>query len=173
MAEKEFLSIVNGQTTLVKAVSTPAGTANAGDIVAYDSTGHIKEEALPSGVGAATVVAPAVEALGAGSLVNLFDDGGSLGVRLADNSNARPAHGFVKVAFDQAATATIYRLGVTNAQLSGLTIAIRYYLGTAGAVTDTPLDPQDDDNTGKIHQHVGFATSATELNTVDDLVVVL
>ena len=67
----------------------------------------------------------------------------------------------------------MYPLDGTNAQLTGLTIGTRYWLGTAGAVTDTPLDETDTGNANKISQYLGVAKSATELVTDDDGYVVL
>lgn len=49
-----------------------------------------------------------------------------------------------------------------------------YWLGTAGAVTDTPLDENNDvANANKISQYLGKGKSVTELITTDDSYVVL
>lgn len=94
-------------------------------------------------------------------------------MRLADNSNARPATGFVKASFASGVDATVYPLDSTNDQLSGLTVGTVYYLGTIGGVIATPLDAADDANTGKIDQRLGIAKSDTELLTDDYDYVVL
>ena len=69
--------------------------------------------------------------------------------------------------------ALVYPLDGVNANLSGLTPGAEYWLGTAGAVTDTPLDENDVANANKISQYIGKAKSATELITTDDSYVVL
>lgn len=115
----------------------------------------------------------ASEALAAGRFVNLYANAGVLNARLADNSNNRPAHGFVRSAAASAATATVYPMDGINSALTGLTIGGTYYLGTAGAALATPLDATDTANNGKIDQKLGVAKSATELLTDDYDYVVL
>ena len=66
-----------------------------------------------------------------------------------------------------------YPLDGANAQLTGLTIGARYWLGTAGGVTATPLDETDVANVNKISQYLGVAKSTTELVTDDQGYVVL
>ncbi len=88
--------------------------------------------------------------------------------RLADNSNGRQADGFVVTEFLAAATATVYPLDGVNANLTGLTIGAEYWLGTAGGVTATALDPTDVANVNKIDQLLGVAKSTTELITEDN-----
>ena len=167
MAAKSFLRLVAGKYKAIQAVVTSAGAANDGDIIALDSTGKIDNSVLPVGVGPDIEMLPVSDASGlsAGDYVNIFDDGGTFSVRLADNSNGRPAHGFVKANFADAATASVYFEG-SNTDLSGL-VAGRVYLGTAGGVIQTPLEPITD--TGKIFQLLGEAVSATAVNTdIDD-----
>ena len=115
----------------------------------------------------------ASEAIGAGKFYNRFADAGVLKARLADNSNARPAHGFVREAIAADATGTGYPLDSVNTALTGLTLGARYYLGTAGGVLAAPLDATDAANAGKIDQKLGMAKSATELTTDDYDYVVL
>lgn len=168
-----FLARVAGRTKQILATVISAGAGNAGDIVALDSTGRLDESVLPLGIGADTSQAVASETVGAGKFVNYHDDGGTFSVRLADNSNGRHADGFVLEEFAAAATATVYPLDGTNAELAGLTIGARYWLGTAGGVTATPLDETDVANANKVSQYLGVAKSATELITDDDGYVVL
>jgi len=168
-----FLARVAGKTKQIIATVVSAGAGNAGNIVALDSAGRLDESVLPVGIGADTTQAVASEILGAGKFVNYHDNAGVFSARLADNSNGRQADGYVLEEFASAATATVYPLDGTNAQLTGLTIGTRYWLGTAGAVTDTPLDETDTGNANKISQYLGVAKSATELVTDDDGYVVL
>lgn len=170
---KAFLARVAGRTRQILATVVSAGVANAGDIVGLGPDGRLDESVLPVGIGANTTQATASEAIGAGKFVNYHESGGALAVRLADNSNGRHADGFVLEAVSSAGTATVYPLDGTNAQLTGLTVGGRYWLGTAGGVTAAPLDETDAANANKISQYLGVAKSATELVTDDDGYVVL
>ncbi|HCP54605.1 MAG: hypothetical protein CMK72_00970 [Pseudomonadaceae bacterium] len=172
MAQK-FQTLIDGVKHLVEALVTSTGASDAGKIPALGSDGRLDSSVMPVGIGAQTTQAVASEVLGAGSFVNYHENAGVFSVRLADNSNARQADGFVLAAVASAATATVYPLDSTNAQLTGLTIGGRYFLGTAGAVTDTPLDETDAGNVNKVSQYLGVAKSATELVTDDDGYVVL
>ena len=173
MATQGFLARVAGKTKQIFATATSAGAADAGKIPALDSTGRIDTSMMPLGLGANTTQATASEAIGAGKFINFWDNAGVFSMRLADNSNGRHADGFVLEAVAEAATATVYPLDGTNAELTGLTIGARYWLGTAGSVTATPLDETDAGNANKISQYLGVAKSATELVTDDDGYVVL
>lgn len=162
-----FLARVAGKTKQVFAILASAGAGDSGKIPALDAAGRLDNSFMPLGIGAATNEAVASEALGAGKFVNFFNDGGVFSARLADNSNGRPAHGFVETAFSAAATATVYPLDGVNANLTGLTIGAEYWLGTAGGVISTALDPADVANVNKVCQSLGEAKSATELVTDD------
>ena len=113
---------------------------------------------MPLGVVPEVVTAPAFEDLSAGNFVNFFSDSGTFSIRKADNSNGRQADGFVKAAFLTGATVTAYTDG-TNANVSGLTIGTRYFLGTAGGTSATVPAA----GAGVLVQPLGIAKSATEL----------
>lgn len=166
MADK-LIQLVNGKLTQVEATVTSAGAANAGDAVALDGTGKLDLSVLPTGIGPDVTVAEASENLSAGVYVNIWNDLGTPKVRLADNSNGRDAHGFVKDAVTTGNPATVYFEGA-NDDLTGLTPGARYYLGTAGAATATPpVAPA-----AQISQFLGVAISTTAINTdVDDCVI--
>jgi len=168
-----FLSSVTGLTKQLYALVTSAGAADAGKIVATGSDGRLDNSLMPLGIGAATTQATASESMGAGVFVNFHDVGGVFSARLADNSNGRYADGFVKESFAADATATVYPVDGTNSELTGLTVSARYWLGTAGAVTATPLDATDVANVNKVSQYLGVAKSATELVTDDRGFVIL
>lgn len=172
MAQK-FLVRQSGKTKQKEATATSAGVADAGKVPALDSAGKLHMSMMPNGIGAETQVLPASENLSAGAFVNIFSDSGVAKVRLADNSNGRPADGYVIESVTAAADATVYPLDGTNSQLSGLTPGAEYWLGTAGGVIDTPLGESDPTNANKISQYLGKAKSATELITTDDSYVVL
>lgn len=165
MAAQGFLARVAGKTKQLFGLQSSAGSADAGKLIATDSTGKLDSSFLPTGIGANTVTGTASEALTAGAFVNLFDNSGAMGVRLADNTNGRPAHGYVNSAVASAAAATVYRLNTVNSNLSGLSPGDDYWLGTAGGVVSTALDPATD--TGKVDQYLGVAKSATELVTTE------
>lgn len=169
----KLLQRKNGKTQQYTPATQSAGAADAGKAVALNTSGKIDSTMMPDGVGAATRTAPASEALTAGAFINEYANNSALAVRLADNSNTRPATGFVKVAVASGGTATIWPLDSTNDQLSSLTIGTDYYLGTAGGVLATPLDATDTAQAGKIDQRLGRARSATELVTDDYDYVVL
>jgi len=167
MAGQGFLARVAGKTKQLFGLQSSAGAADAGKIIATDSTGKLDASFLPAGIGANTVTATTTEALTAGAFVNLFDNNGTMGARLADNSNGRAAHGYVNSAVASGVAATVNRLNTVNANRSGLTAGKEYWLGTAGGVLATPLDPTDVANVGKADQYLGIAKSATELVTAE------
>ena len=172
MAQR-FMTLLSGLRTMVEALVTSSGAADAGKIIATNADGKLDASLLPAGIGANVQIVDASEAIGAGKFVNLWNDAGTLKARLADNSNGRHAHGFVKDAVASGNPATIYPLDVSNTALVGLTVGSRYYLGTAGGTISTPLDPLDVANANKVHQYLGIALSATELITDDDSYVTL
>lgn len=173
MATQGFLARVAGKTKQIFAIATSAGAADAGKIPALDSTGRIDTSMMPVGIGANTTQATASEAIGAGKFINYWDNAGVFSMRLADNSNGRQADGYVTAAVASGAVGAGYPLDGTNAQLTGLTVGTRYWLGTAGGVTPTPLNEADAGNANKISQYLGVAKSTTELVTDDQGHVVL
>ncbi|ADU99456.1 hypothetical protein [Alicycliphilus denitrificans] len=172
MAQR-FLARISGKTKQMEAKAASAGAGDAGKIPALGPDGKLDMSMMPAGIGADTQIIPASEALSAGNFVNIWSDAGAAKVRLADNSNGRPADGYVLDAVSSAADATVYPLDGTNSELTGLAPGAEYWLGTAGGVTNTPLDETDAGNANKISQYLGKAKSATELITVDDGYVVL
>lgn len=161
---KKYIELLNGKLATKEATVASAGAANAGEVVALDSTGKIDVSVLPVGVGPDVKLLEASEDLLAGQYVNIFDVSGTPKVRLADASNGRDAHGFVKEAYLSGAIATVYFEG-PNDDLSSLIVGGRCYLNTAGTVTQSPR------STG-IHQFLGIAVTATEINTdIDDCIL--
>lgn len=161
-----------GVTKQYTPVQTSAGAADAGKIPALGTDGKLDTSLYNVG-GDPSYPITASEAIGVGKFFNLQSDSGTLKARLADNSNGRPAHGFVRVAVAAAAQGTGYPLDVVNNSLTGLTVGTVYYLGIAGAVIAAPLDATVAGNAGYIDQKLGMATSATELATDDYDYVVL
>lgn len=168
MAAKTLLRLVSGKLKAIQATIISAGAGNDGDIVALDSSGKFDVSVLPVGVGPDVKNMVTSENLAAGDYVNIYDNVGTITARLADNSNGRNCHGFVKDAVTSPAAVNVYFEG-PNDDLSGLTLGARYYLSTVGQATATPLTPVTD--TGKNHQFLGVAISATEINTdIDDVI---
>lgn len=168
-----FLARVAGKTRQIFGLAVSAGAADAGKLTALGPDGRFHLSMMPLGIGAQTTQATASEAIGAGKFVNFFDNGGVFSMRLADNSNGRPADGFVNEAVASAAVGSAYPLDGTNAGVTGLVVGARYWLGTAGGTLAVPLDEADAGNASKISQYLGVAKSATELVTNDDGYVVL
>lgn len=160
MANK-YMTLENGKKVLGKSKDVSAGAADAGQIVSLNAAGLIDPSMLED---SDVTSIPAFEDLSAGDYVNLFDDGGTLKARKADNSNGRDAHGYVKDTVVSPAAVNVYFEGA-NANLSGLTKGARIYLDTVGGVTEVPLDPTLPANDAKIHQFLGVAISNTEVNT--------
>ena len=172
MANKKFMSIVGGKNELIAGVSSSAGAGNAGDLIALDSTGKLDVSMLPVGVGPDVKVHPASEALAAGNYVNIWNDAGTIKVRLADNSNGREAHGFVLTSALEGADAVVYFEGPNTAAPIG-TVNNRVYLGVAGGVVTTALDIYAPANEGKLHQFLGIYIDTDEVNTdIDDYVII-
>ncbi len=165
MADK-YIKLEDGKLKEAISTDTSTGIAEAGDIVSVGTDGKLDPSLLPTGVGPDVLFAPATENIGIGDYVNIFDNAGTPSVRLADNSNGREAHGFVKEAVTSGSNATVFFEGA-NDVLTGLTPGARYYLDTAGGATSTaPSAPA-----ATISQYVGIAVSATAINTdIDDCI---
>lgn len=167
----KVLQRVAGKTQQYTPVVTSSGAASAGKIPALGSDGKLDSSMYNSGSGTTTQAIVSSDALSAGSFVNKYSNNGTINVRLADNSNSRPAHGFVLAAVAANGTATVYPLDGLNTQMTGLTPGVEYFLGTAGGVV-TALDATTA-TTGTLDQKLGVAYSATELDTEDYDYVVL
>lgn len=160
MANK-YISQAAGVLTEVEGLVASAGAGDAGKIPALDAAGKLSSTLLPASATEDTISVTVSEATGltAGDAVNIFDSTGPK-VRLADASNGRPAHGFVKSTYADAASAVVYKEG-TNDQLTGMTPgAVQYLSGTTpGAVTATPPSTAT-----HLVQRLGVAYAATELD---------
>jgi hypothetical protein len=162
----DYVALVNGRPTLRAANSTSAGVADAGKIPKLDSAGKLDATLMPTGLGSDSKVMTAIEAIAARDFVNVT----TTGIRKADASNDRPAHGFVLAAIANAATGTVFFEGTVTG-LTGLTIGSRYFLsdsvpGTAVLTSPTPA-------AGKISQEVGVAISVTEISFEPQQAIVL
>lgn len=139
--------------------TTSAGAADAGKIVALNSSGQIDASMMPTGTGQQAVTVTASENISAGALINFWLNGATLNMRNADNtSTGKAADGFVTSAVTNGSSGTAFVAGL-NTALSGLTIGATYYLGTVGTITTTPPAAAS----GSIVQAVGKATAANTL----------
>lgn len=164
MSDK-YLSIgADGRDTEIEATATSTGVAEAGKIPALDGTGRLDPSLMPVGVGPDVSNLEATENISSGKYVNIWDDGGTPKVRLADNSNDRPAHGFVKDTVLSGANVNVFFEG-PNLNVTGRTPGARQFLGVNGGVTETrPVAPA-----ALIVQFLGIAVSTTAINTdIDD-----
>lgn len=190
---QKVLSNNAGQLQEVASISTSAGAADAGKIIATNASGQIDVSflnttvssspnklvmtggdgkidvsILPTGVGADTAVINASEALAAGDLVNIWNNSGTANVRKADASTAgKEAHGFVLTAVASGQPATVYFEG-TNTQMTGLTPGRQYLSTTPGKTSATAPT-----GSGQVVQVVGFAVSATAMNFQSNPPIVL
>ena len=166
MAVQKLLALIGGIIKEYSPVQTSAGAGDAGKPIALNSAGQLDTSMLPTGVGPSTDTVNASENLAAGAFVNLWNNAGTTNVRNADNSSAgKEADGFVLSAVTSGQPATVYR-GGANTSLTGLTPGSDYYLGTVGAASATALDNTNPSNAGKVHQLVGKAVNATEIEFI-------
>ena len=157
MGTDKFLKLGTSGFEEVTTIDSSAGAGDVGKIPSLDSSGKIDNSFLPAGIGGETLSIEASEALSAGDLVNLHESTG-VKVRKADNTNNRPAHGFVLDAITSAASGSVYFEGACTG-LTGMTIGAQQWLGATGAVTE--IIPT---TAGYIAQSVGRAVSATQLS---------
>lgn len=168
MPAKSFARRVSGVWREFLGVVASTGSANAGDIVALDDTGHLDPSVMPVGYGADVKVLPATEALSASNLVNVWNSSNTPSVRKADaTAEGKPCHGFVLDSVASGATVTVY-FGRKITGLTGIVAGQRYYLDTtAGGFTATPIS-----GAGKVDQFIGVGISTTEIGfEPDDYVV--
>jgi|GEM_PF-687736 len=165
VGEQDRILVVstNNETRSYTAAKSSTGAADANRVMATNAAGELDSTFLPAGVGSDTRDRPASEALTTGRLVNEYDDSGTTRIRHADRSNGRDATGFVLDNVANAATGTVYPLGVLLTGQSGLTPGAWYVLGTNGQLE---LRSSATFANGELLQEVGRALSATELQTV-------
>ena len=97
-----------------------------------------------------------------GELVNFWDDAGNPRVRLADQSDSRPAHGWAVVDVAGGEVARVRLTGSANDNFSGLTIGATYYLAEDGTIdADNSITPA--------RQVVGVAANASTLIFLPEL----
>ena len=185
MANEKFVKQVGGVFSETSSVSQSAGAGDAGKVVALNTSGKIDDtvtsrplsntssaDAMPIldangkldlgmfnlGAGDVSAEVYCQGGFAAGDLVNIYYTGGNFIARKADASAGVPAHGFVKSAYGDAATATVYFEGIltlpVNSVAAGATSTA--YLGSTGLTTMTPPS-----TAGHISQVIGTAVNYT------------
>ena len=158
MAGGRYLHSASGVTTQARAAQTSAAAGDADKLIRLDSAGKLDASFMPSGFGAETKSVVTSENLAAGDAVNLYNNGGTLNARKADNSNGRRAHGFVLSATTSPAAATVYYGQIEVADYTSLTPGGTCWLGTTGRATQTPPS-----GSGVVSQELGVASSSTTI----------
>lgn len=129
---------VNGVWQRLVAIATSAGVADADKLIATNANGELDSSFLPPGLGAETYTGGvANEALSAGELVNILDDGGVSKIIKADATvTNKTADGFVLQPYAINDAVTVHLPGQKITGLTGLTIGANYFLNTtAGGIT--------------------------------------
>lgn len=157
MATDKILKLGTSGIEEISTVDASAGAGDAGKIPSLDASGKIAASLLPSASGDEILSIEASETIAAGDLINLHDSSG-MKARKADNSNARPAHGFALAGITSGVSGDIYFEGALTG-LSGMTLGAMQYLGVTGGVTETIPT-----TAGYIAQSVGIAVSATQIS---------
>ena len=149
------LRVISGNTeTEYTPVTTSSGAASAGQVPALNASGLIDPSMVP---GYEQQTMAASEAIGAGALVNVWNNSGTANVRNADNSvDGKRANGFAPAAIASGASGVVNLGTGIITGLSGLTPGIDYFLGTVGGIVATAPS-----TTGNVWQPVGRSLSAT------------
>lgn len=138
------LARIAGGLQKVYLAVTGGSVAQAGLVVQTGTDGFIDDSMIHPTLVPGPISLPAAVAIRAGKQVNIFNNGGTESVQLADATLATPlrSDGFVLAAVALSATAKVYRRGGVNTALTGLTRDTDYYLGagtTAGGDFETQL----------------------------------
>ena len=151
---------LNAAGFLDDSIINASATSAPDKIVKLDSSGKLDSSMMPTGIGDDTSAITASEALSAGDLVNVWNNGGQFNARKADASTSgKAAHGFVLSSVSNGGTATVYFEG-TNTQLSGLTAGEQFLSATVAGKTQVTAPT----GAGQVIQRVGIAVSPTNLN---------
>jgi len=156
MADKYLKLGSSGFPEEQAAIASSSGAADAGKIVALDSSGLIDPTMIGTSESLSMV---ASETLSAGDFVNFWNDSGTIKMRKATNTGiATKACGYVKAGVTSGASGTVYRDNGLLTGLSSLTVGANYFLGTSGGVTTTIPT-----GSASIVQSLGVAQTTTAL----------
>ena len=157
----KYIEQSGGALQEVQPVNSSAGSADAAKMIQLDSNGKLDVTMMPTGIAPDTASIAASENLSASDLVNVYNNGGTVGVRKADAATpGREANGFVLAAVTSGANAQVYFEGPVTG-LTGLTGGAVYFLSdtTPGSVTSTVTT-----TSGSIVQRIGRAIGTTSIN---------
>lgn len=158
-APSNFLKIgSDGNPAEEAPIQVSAGVASAGKHIAANAAGLVDSTFLPTET---IMTLPTSETVNAGAQINVYSNAGVFTMRNADNTNGRPAHGFIAAQVSSGNNGTAFLFKGQNSALSGLTVGAVYFLGTAGAVITSANIPAA--GSGYLLQSVGIAQSATTL----------
>jgi hypothetical protein len=159
VADANKVPALNASGVLDPSIINASVTASPNKIPQLNASGTLDVTLMPPGVGADTAPIIASEALAAGDVVNVWDNGGTANVRKADAATNKRGNGFVLASVAASGLATVY-FESTNNQCTGLTPGDVYLSSTVpGRTTSTPPT-----GSGVLQQLVGFAISSTAFN---------
>jgi len=167
MAAEKFLKLPdNGNDPESTAATQTGGSANGGRILALRDNGTLDPTVYGAEVASPDVaIGVATEDLTAGDVVNMFLDTSTNPARNGVRKAVATAYGtrgmgFVVAAASAGGTVTVYRSGMPNTAVTGLTIGQQWLSATTpGKVTNTPPTAA-----GSVQQKVGYASAANMLN---------
>jgi len=156
----KYIGLVNGRQTEIAGTTASAGVADAGKLIALDSSGKLDSSLMPAGLVDETDILTAGEALSAGNYVYISQVDGK--VYKADASNtSKGADGYVLASAASNASVRVYYEGA-NTGVTGYTPGARYYLSATVPGDATSTAPSYAGG-GRILQYLGKAVSATKL----------
>lgn len=164
MAKPLERNSTSGKVTEVQPVTTSAGAGDATKLVQLDSNGLLDASVMPSGIVADQFAGTSNGTITANDLCYVETAG-----TIARASAAAPATAPGQLGWARSSVATGQPITIMLEGrilgLSGLTPGARYYLSDSvpGGLTATPVT-----GSGKVHQYVGSALSATVLNFEPD-----
>jgi hypothetical protein len=186
MAAPRFFSFVGNRVKAILSIATSAGAGDADKIPATNASGvldptllnaattgnnkvlmtngsgQIDTSVLPTGVGPDTASVVTSENIGAGSLVNIYNNAGTSTCRKADaTAEGKETSGFVLATTTSGQNATVYFEGRITG-LSGMTPGAYQFMDktTAGG----HIEDVSGFATGNVVQQVGIAITASTMD---------
>jgi len=165
----KFLALNTNGSMQEVAPTTLGGSSYANQIPVLNSNGNLDISMMPTGIGADTQSIVASESIAAGSLVNIYNNAGTVTIRNAIAAdNTKPANGFVLSSVASAAIGLVYVRGLNSQVPLGTFVAAnvgsKVFLSptTAGGITLTIPT-----TTGQIVQVIGTVDAVATLVTIN------
>lgn len=162
----DTVDVPTGATGNTGGTGNTGNTGNTGGTGGTGGTGATGNTGNTGATGSVpTITFNATNPIAAGELVNLWNNSGTLEVRLADNTaEGKECFGYCTAGASTGNPVTVLSApGSVITGLSGLTTGARYYLGGTGAVTSTVPT-----TTGNVIQYIGLATTVSTLLFLND-----